>query len=543
MAIFTIQAPDGRKIKIEAADEATAIRGAQEWAAANPKGSPSPQFQDAMADASAMSQSLRQPTQQAAPLDLGTATAATINGIVDGIPVLGPMARDITDRAQAGVGALMGGDYKQGLADIQQRREQINAGAPISNIAGQVAGAAGSFGGLANAVGGEALGMGGKFLPGVLKSGLSQQGLYTADQHARGNTGLDSLGYGVPFLAGAGGRVIGDAVEKAGQGVADAMTKGAQRRMTASAVTGAPSSTDLKSAASQMFEASTGGKPLMVSDNAYFRFLGDVKAVADKFRINVDNDQQSVGLLNTLMRIADDTASGVRVDMKDLHLVRQLAADVAQSTKGRDKAFGSAVVRQMDDFIRALKPADILGGADPRTAANDLLMGISTWSRASKVATLEAAIQKGQIAASGPEKGIRNALRSIMNDQATWRTFNAAEQRAIRDVVEGTGGSNLLKLLGTFGFGGNSATNGIGGAAGMALGTMAGGPVGMVAGPVIGSMARKASEGMTTRLANRALAAAATPNLPIAKQMPNLLQGSSIPIQRLLRAGAFAAEN
>lgn len=37
MAVFTIQTPDGRKLKIEAADQATAIRGAQEWTAANPK--------------------------------------------------------------------------------------------------------------------------------------------------------------------------------------------------------------------------------------------------------------------------------------------------------------------------------------------------------------------------------------------------------------------------------------------------------------------------------------------------------------------------
>lgn len=36
MAVFTIQSPDGRKIKIEAADEATAIRGAQEWSQQNP---------------------------------------------------------------------------------------------------------------------------------------------------------------------------------------------------------------------------------------------------------------------------------------------------------------------------------------------------------------------------------------------------------------------------------------------------------------------------------------------------------------------------
>jgi len=36
LPVFTIQAPDGRKIDIEAADEATAMRGAQEWAASNP---------------------------------------------------------------------------------------------------------------------------------------------------------------------------------------------------------------------------------------------------------------------------------------------------------------------------------------------------------------------------------------------------------------------------------------------------------------------------------------------------------------------------
>jgi hypothetical protein len=36
MAVFTIKAPDGRKIKIKAADQETAIRGAKEWAAANP---------------------------------------------------------------------------------------------------------------------------------------------------------------------------------------------------------------------------------------------------------------------------------------------------------------------------------------------------------------------------------------------------------------------------------------------------------------------------------------------------------------------------
>lgn len=40
MPIFTIETPDGRRVKIEAGDEATAVAGAQEWATANPPAQP-----------------------------------------------------------------------------------------------------------------------------------------------------------------------------------------------------------------------------------------------------------------------------------------------------------------------------------------------------------------------------------------------------------------------------------------------------------------------------------------------------------------------
>lgn len=221
MAIFTIQAPDGRKIKIEAADEATAIRGAQEWVAANPKAGPSPQFQDAMADASAMSQSLKFGDQRPQPpVDLGTATAATLNGIVNGIPVLGPMARDLTDRAQAGVRSLMGDDYESVLSDIQQRRDELARRAPISDIAGNVTGAIGAFGlgGAASKGAAEALGMTGKFLPRLINSATSGAAITAGDTAVRGGSVSDVL----TDAAKGGGMsavipVVGQAVKSAGQ--------------------------------------------------------------------------------------------------------------------------------------------------------------------------------------------------------------------------------------------------------------------------------------------------------------------------------------
>jgi len=472
----------------------------------------------------------------------GNATMATVNGLSASVPFL----QNTTDAIGGTIAQLMGGDYGGYVQRQKDIREGYAQKAPLARVAGEVGGTlAGWNAAGATKLGAEALGMTGNFGQRLGNSVLSSSGLSMLDAMSNGKSGADVLTSGaLGGLTGAGGMLAGEAVSKAGGAVTDALTSSAQRGLTAKAVVGAPSSSELKSAASQMFEASTGGKPLMINDNAYFRFLGDVKQVADKFRINSDNDQKSVGLLNTLMRIADETASGTKVDMKDLHLIRQLAGDVAESPEGRNSAFGSTVISKMDDFIRSLKPGDILGGGNPSEAANDLLKGISTWARASKVAAVEKAITRGQHAASGPEKGIRNALRnSIVNDEATWKTFNKAEQQAILDVVDGTNGSNFLKLLGTFGFGGNTATNGVGGALGMMLGNTVAPGIGLVLGPALGAVAKRGSEAMTGGLAKRALGAVATPNIPIAKQAPNLIGMGAGPLEALIRAGGLAGSN
>lgn len=477
--------------------------------------------------------------------DLMGSTAATLGGIVNSVPVLGPLAQNASDAMMGAGAALTGGDYGQTVDGLRARREQLAAANPIADIAGNVGGGLAAFGlGGSTKVGAEALGASGPLLQRAANSGLSMLGLGTADNMVRGQAPVEAMTNAAgPALFSAAVPVAGSLIKKGAQGVANAATRGAQNALTNKAIVGAPTSSEIKSAASQMFEAATGGNPIAVSDNAFFRFLGGVKQVADKFRINADNDKQAVGLLNTMMRVADDTASGTVVDMKDLHLVRQLAGKVAQSAEGRDAEFGRLVIRQMDDFIQTLKPADILGGADPSQAANSLMKGISTWSRANKVAAVEEAIRVGQLAASGPEKGVRNALRALMRNPDVWRGLNKAEQQAISEVVEGTAGSNLMKLIGTFGFGSNVATNSIGGLAGAALGQMAGGPVGMVLGPAIGSVARKASEQMTDNLAQRALGAVATPNLPIAipRQVPQAINQGVNLAELLARERAMAA--
>lgn len=326
-----------------------------------------------------------------------------------------------------------------------------------------------------------------------------------------GGTAGAAIGLGVPLV----GQAVSSTANRVGKGV----TNFVQNRLTNSAVKNAPPASDIFAAGSQLFESSTGGTPLAITNTAFNRFFDNVRNITNKLRINPDNDQQAVGLLNTLSRVSNEVAQGgVAVDLKDLHLLRQLAQKVSGSSKGRDSLFGKTVMNQLDDLIQRLKPADILGGGDPSQAVNDLFKGISSWHKASKLSTVEQAIANGSIAASGPEKGIRNAFRAIMKSDE-WKNFTAAEKKAIADVVNGTGTTNLLKLIGTFGFGGNTATNGIGGAAGIALGGMAGGPVGMVAAPIIGAVGKVASERATTNLANKAAQVIGTDSIPQARQI------------------------
>lgn len=368
------------------------------------------------------------------------------------------------------------------------------------------------------------------------------QGLTVAQRAAAGGV----LGAGQGALYGAGstegdrgqgaltGGLVGGAVGLAapviGNAINQGINRGAQRTINQRAAANAPSSSEMQSAASTLFEQSTGGTPVALTDNAYFRFLGDVQQIASRFRINSNLDQRSVGLSQMLTEIADTLAQpGAVVDMKDLHIIRQAAQRVAQSGEGRDTAFASIVINRLDEFIKTLRPSDMAGGANPSQAANALMQGISTWSRANKVSLIEEAIYRAQNQASGVENGLRVQFRRLLQNPTTRNLFNSAELRAIEDVVNGTTGTNLMRLLGKFGFGGGSASNMLGGTIGFGAGLMTPlGPVGGMLAAGVGTAARRGAEVMTERAANRALGAAATPGLrvlpPINSRVPSTLE-------------------
>ena len=149
------------------------------------------------------------------------ATAATLGGLVNGIPVVGPAIQNTAD-AIVGTGLQLAGqgsmqDYR---ANAQQRRAAVAQANPIADIAGQVGGSIAGVGAIGAIPGGaNALGLTGGLGQRVLAGGLSSSGLEAADASARGRDVVSSgliggaLGAGIPLVGGAlsaGARAIGD---------------------------------------------------------------------------------------------------------------------------------------------------------------------------------------------------------------------------------------------------------------------------------------------------------------------------------------------
>jgi hypothetical protein len=182
------------------------------------------------------------PVQQPGRPDILGSTAATLGGIVNSIPILGPMSQAVSDNL-VGVGAqLTGGDYEEARNAAIKRRQELAAANPIANIAGNVGGAIGSFGALgATQQGAQALGMTGPTVQRIVNSGLSTLGLTTADNMVRGQAPTEALGNAVlptgiaaaiPAV-GAGTRAVaqavGERVAPIMQSVTDPVSEAARR--------------------------------------------------------------------------------------------------------------------------------------------------------------------------------------------------------------------------------------------------------------------------------------------------------------------------
>lgn len=431
---------------------------------------------------------------------------------IEGTPIIGPAWMDVAEKARS---------FVQGVpeAQVEAETDKLQADNPITSGA---AGVGSSILNLAplgmTQLGGRLLGTVGTTGQRLVAGGLSGAALSGADTAARGgdigqiatNTALGA-GLGMVFPAAGGVKnYLGN--------------KAAQRAATTAAIKDAPNVSELKAAASAMFEnsrvANAGVKAKVFRD-----FAGKLVDKVMKADIDPELDGQALAAYKRMVQMANEAEASGSISLSRLHNLRQLAQDVViEAKKPRTKNFANAIVDGLDDLIEKLKPwqmaSNQIGKGSATQAGNDLFNGISTWARAKKLALIEEAITQAEFQPSGVTNGLRLKFQALLRNPKTRGLFSKAELDEIKRVANGGVVDNIARLVGKFGFGlGNNGNNVVGGSIGLALG----GIPGMVA----GAGARKVAEKLTERAAERAAKVVATENLP--KLTPKALPPGILP--------------
>lgn len=438
-------------------------------------------------------------------------------GIIEGIPIAGPTLADWRQGLDANISSLFtGGNADEIKAGYKAADEELRGKTGGARLAGNVTGSVAALAPLGmTALGGRLLGTTGTLGQRLVAGGLSGSAISGADTAARGGD-LGQIATNAAVGAG-----LGLALPAAG-GIINRMgNKSAQTSAINSAIKDAPTGAELAKAGSALFTSSkaanTGVTPGV--------FGGLTRKLVDKVRaadIDPTLDGEAVAAYQKMIQMANEAMeSGQGVSLSRLHNLRQIAQDVVvDATKNRTKSFARDIVNGLDEMISSLKPDQIVGSGG-KQAANELMEGISVWSRAKKVSTLEGAFYRAQNAASGFENGLRVEFRKLLQNDDLRKQFSKLEIEAIEQLVRGTSVSNAMKLLGKFGFG--PGANGLGGFLGGTAGFTFGGPLGAAAMAVGASGARKVSEKLTEKAADRVAKMVATPNVPVIppRALPN----------------------
>lgn len=336
MPTYTIEAPDGRRIKVEAESPELAMQGVQEYVASNPKTGGLPPEGTS-----------RAPT---APAEDGSFRPLTaIDSALRGLPFLGGYRDELRARSQSWVN---GTTYEEELAKERARDKAfqdahpyldtgigIASGVGATLAAAPLLGAAGTGGAVA-AAGRTALGVGSKTLPGAIARGATAGAL----QGAAAGSGEAEGG----FVDRAYGGVMGAGVGAAVGGAAPAVFEGARRAGSAA-----------------LRKVMPGDDPLSALSSGAQRYVGEISDPARVARMQ--QDLQRLGPDGMLADVSPEwqavaRGAAARPGTRDT---------VVDALQGRDAGKNARLASDLDASLgRAPVPSQVEQGL--AAARNDL---------------------------------------------------------------------------------------------------------------------------------------------------------------------------
>ncbi len=187
--------------------------------------------------------------------------------------------------------------------------------------------------------------------------------------------------------------------------------------------------------------------------------------------------------------------------LSDIDSLRQAAqGQITGLSTPNDIRLIGVITDTIDDFLADADPKNFTKGTiKPSEIMPKYRAAQDLWGRAKRSELIEEAFERAGTAKSGFENGLRDGFKRILRNKKQRRFFKPKELEAMKEVVQGTTGANISKLIGRFGFSEGLATNIIGGSISTTAGAKLLGAPGAVLLPTIGQVSRKLAQKLTRK--------------------------------------------
>lgn len=294
-----------------------------------------------------------------------------------------------------------------------------------------------------------------------------------------------TTGAGVGAVTGAGGSVLADGVSRVARGVGGMFNRPAP----------AMNNDQLRTAGSAAYQAADDAG-IVIAPQATQRLSQSIVQDLTEFGYHPSLQPRAGAVLQELDRIAQQP-----VTLKGLDVMRRIARNAASSTEPSERAIGTRIIGQIDDFVSNLRDGDVMMG-DQRAGVAALQQGRDYWSRLRKSEMIDTAAERADLRAASTGSGgnvdnaTRQNIRGILDNPNRSRGFTPDEREAMETVVRGTPTQNVLRQVGRLSPQGNGLMAALG------IGATAANPV-MAAVPAVGFVAKQLADRGTARNVER----------------------------------------
>ena len=316
-----------------------------------------------------------------------------------------------------------------------------------------------------------------------------------------------------------GGGVAGGAATGLVSGIGQKLAQGLAERAVRRAQ---PTVDALEKKASDLYlQADQAG--LIIKSSSIKKFANNLVTDIKSQGLRRQLHANAMGALNELKSIKSD------MSLKEAELTRRVIKDYVQSSKDKsDKRMGYIILDKFDDFVNKLSPTDTVAGSNARPAVDLLNNARGVYKVKAKGETIEDLITraKNNTGAFGIklEQNIKSEFKKLANNTRGISRFSEEEQKAIRNVANGSVTRNVISTLGKFAP--SFSLVGLSGLASAAYGNF--GPLigGAITAGTVGSPSKIAATKATVNAAKYAAALAKGAKAPVASARPAAVAGT-----------------